>query len=103
MLRAIVLASLFGFATVADEGSAPPTDVEKAQCAPLHDRLAFLARKYNEQDAFVGASPIGNRTVMITANPDGSSWSLLTTNQKGLLCLIDAGQGWKMRPTGRDT
>lgn len=69
-----------------------PVHAQTAQCAGLADVLEGLDRNYGESIVWQGnAGP--DAVVMVTAKPDGSTWSLLMI-QGTVACLVGAGTGW---------
>lgn len=69
-----------------------PAHAQSAQCAGLADVLEGLDRNYGEGIVWQGsAGP--EVQIMVTAKPDGSTWSLLMVQDK-VACLMGSGTGW---------
>ncbi len=107
LLVAIIVAAIMLLAFSINAALAPahseeavPTDTA---CAPAQVMLARLKSKYGEEPVAIGMSQRTMRGMIITANPDGSSWSYLTVVLTGQLCMLDAGFGYKVPPAGDPT
>ena len=65
-----------------------------AQCGPLQQMLAQLSSTYRESALFTGAVKDGV-SVIITANPEGSTWTALQLDGAGNACIVALGPGWQ--------
>lgn len=63
-------------------------------CGEEGPALRNLATKYNETAVWEGLAQDGVRLV-ITANPDGSTWTALALNGKGQACILGSGTRWQ--------
>ena len=61
-----------------------------AQCGGIVDVLAQLDAKYGERQLFVGQSA-QDTAVVITAHPDGSSWTTVVADSGGRACIGTSG------------
>ena len=64
------------------------------QCGPLQQMLAQLSSTYRESALFTGAVKDGV-SVIITANPQGSTWTALLSDGAGNPCIVALGPGWQ--------
>jgi hypothetical protein len=74
------------------------------QCADAAQLLIQLQAKYAEVPLFVGTVSPG-QTVIVTANPDGSTWTALIKAENGNACIGSAGVSWRAgepEPTGQE-
>lgn len=104
MLKIIALTATLAVSTAAADPITPPIPeppTDHPRCAPLQEQLSVLQHKYGEVPIFAGSVGLSPRTVILTANPQGSSWSYLATDPTGKLCLLDAGGGFKLMLTKR--
>ena len=62
-------------------------------CAPAAAMAARLADRCGERLLFSGAAPGGAR-LAIHAHPDGTSWSAVIVDPRGLACLVASAAGW---------
>ena len=66
-----------------------------ATCAGVTDVLAQLSAKYGEVILWQGQMNDGS-PLIITAAPDGSTWTLLGRDADGRACLLSAGTEWQV-------
>lgn len=64
------------------------------QCGPWPDVAAALSTKYGEAVLFEGLPIPGSSRIVITAKPDGTTWTALTVDAAGIACIRGAGGGW---------
>lgn len=77
--------------------SALPARAQSApQCGPWDVVAAGLLSKYQEPVLFEGTPGPGGQRIVITAKPDGTTWTALTVSATGLACVRGAGGGWSM-------
>lgn len=69
-----------------------------AECQALDAVIANLAERYQELPVFIGTAAEG--AWMITAAPDGSTFTLLWIDRAGRACPIGAGDAWSARTAG---
>jgi hypothetical protein len=72
-------------------------------CVPLDDALAHLAERWHETPVFTGAFEDG--AWIVTAAPDGGSFTILRLTPDGMTCIAGAGEGWAAAPvthSGKD-
>lgn len=62
-------------------------------CGSLADVLAGLRSTFGEEVLLQGAD-IDGRQFVLTANPDGSTWSILTRSPDATACIVLAGANW---------
>ena len=55
--------------------------------------LAQLDSKYGEQQLFVGRASDG-ATVMVLANPKGTTWTAVIVGEAGKACIGSDGPSW---------
>ena len=72
--------------TSANAGSAP--------CGPFAQAMAKLVGDNHQQALFTGRSSDGT-TVLIMANPDGSSWTAVVQTVTDQACIVSLGPGWQ--------
>lgn len=84
----VVLIALFLFSFAAEAETAPP------RCASLPDVLATLAQRWGEVPFWTGSAS-ATQTVMITANPSGSTWTAILI-EAGQACPLATGADWAM-------
>jgi hypothetical protein len=70
-----------------------PSRAQTPQCGALAEVLAGLASRYNEVVVADGEAG-GGRTLLITATPDGATWSAVMV-QGDMACLVSAGTNWR--------
>lgn len=66
-----------------------------ATCTGLADALARLATSYQEAVLWQGDTPQGERLI-ITANPDGTTWTAIVQPAPESACFIAAGNVWQI-------
>ena len=66
-----------------------------ATCAGMADILAQLSAKYGEMILWQGQMNDGS-PLIITAAPDGTTWTLLGRDPDGRACLLSAGAEWRV-------
>ena len=66
-----------------------------ATCTGLADALAQLSAQYREEVLFQGQTTSGQRLI-ITAAPDGSTWTELVQPGPDRACPIGSGTGWQI-------
>lgn len=83
---------LVGFAALAlvAMGSAARAATD---CGDLAATLEYLRTNYAEDVLWQGVGRDG-RPVIITANPDGSTWSPLTRPETAIACIVVDGASW---------
>ena len=74
------------FVTSASAGPAP--------CGPFAEVMAKLVGDNHQQALFTGRSSDGT-TVLIMANPDGSSWTAVVQTVTDQACIVSLGPGWQ--------
>lgn len=67
------------------------------QCGEKDEIFKQLLQQYHEKPISFGLSTRGNMTI-VTASPDGATWTVVGVNPDGQACLFDAGEGWTMKP-----
>jgi len=68
----------------------------QGRCAPHATIVKVLAGKYQENRQALGL--IGDKAVMeVFISPKGT-WTMLVTDQRGLSCIIAAGDAWEQMP-----
>jgi hypothetical protein len=82
-----------------------PARAATVQCAGIADMLAQLDTKYGERQLFVGQAEDG-ATVMILANPGGTTWTAVIVGDAGKACIGALGASWSPgdppRPQGTE-
>lgn len=66
-----------------------------SQCAPIKPMVEQLSKKFHEDQLFVGHLG-GGESVVIAANPNGSTWTALTVSRDGKACIVAAGGQWSV-------
>lgn len=65
----------------------------EVRCGGLADVLADLRASYGELVMWQGRDRNGHQ-LLITANPDGTSWTALTLTDPEKVCLLTGGNHW---------
>lgn len=65
-----------------------------ASCGPFADVMAKLAGDNHQKLLFTGLSENGT-TVLMMANPDGSSWTAIVKTATDQACIVALGPGWQ--------
>ena len=73
---------------------AAPAHAETS-CTGLADALAGLRAGYGEVILWQGLAENGQRLI-ITANPDGSTWTALANGAAGAVCFVGSGVTWSV-------
>lgn len=63
------------------------------QCGPWPDVAAGLQNRYGESFLFEGTPNPGQGGVVITAKPDGTTWTALSLSPDGRIACLRAGGG----------
>ncbi len=63
-------------------------------CLPLDRMLATLSSEFSERPLFEAVTNDGSR-MMVTANPDGTTWSAMTVDHAASACLRIVGTSWR--------
>lgn len=63
------------------------------RCGDADAVLRDLAARFGERAIWEGATSDGLRLV-VTANPDGSTWTALVLNDAAQACPVGAGSAW---------
>lgn len=63
------------------------------QCGPWPDVAAGLQNRYGESVLFEGTPNPGQGGVVITAKPDGTTWTALSLSPDGRIACLRAGGG----------
>jgi hypothetical protein len=73
--------------------AARPAFAQGVQCAGWAQVRMYLAEKHGE--AVVGAGISSDGTlVVVTASPDGATWTMLGVTPSGVACLAAEGRDW---------
>lgn len=64
-----------------------------APCGPFAEVVAKLVGDNHQRALFTGRSSDGT-TVLIMANPDGSSWTAVVKTATDQACIVALGPGW---------
>lgn len=88
MIFALALTGLFSPVHGQTVAESPPA------CGPLEQMIVYLAEHYHERILFEGIVNDGSR-MMITANPDGSTWTAITVDLATTACLRIVGNSWR--------
>ena len=70
-----------------------PLAARAATCAGTADALAALSDRYGEAVLWQGVAQDGTK-MMLTAQPDGSSWTLMARQGDDRVCFLAAGTDW---------
>lgn len=92
LIAHFIRAALFGALVLAP---LRPAVAATVQCAGIADMLAHLAAKYGERQLFVGLAA-GGATIMVIANPAGTTWTALIVGENGKACIGALGPSWKV-------
>ncbi len=95
LLTAAVVLGIVALAHAADAQSSP----QGLRCGSVKDITDGLAEKYHEMPQVRGVTRAGNLMVLF-ASGDGTTWSLVGMNTRGVACLLDAGQQLQIEPQG---
>lgn len=68
-----------------------------AECLDLDRILQRLARYFGEVPVFAGAGDMD--ATIITAAPDGTTFTVLVVHPDGTACMIGNGDGWSVART----
>lgn len=69
-----------------------PLRAATTQCVGLADLLATLDQKYGEAVIWTGITDAA--LLVITANPDGSTWTAFVQRPDDMACVFAHGQQW---------
>ena len=101
-MKAVTFHALFGgllfvfFAVMSAHAQTTPGPAGP-QCGPWPDGAATLMTRFGETILFDGDPAPGQARVIITAKPDGSTWTALTVWPDGrTACQRSAGGGWRI-------
>lgn len=72
--------------------AAAPADAQ-APCGPAKDIAAQLRQKYGEYVISLGLQANGN-LLQVYGSEKGATWTIVTTNPKGLSCVLASGRRW---------
>ena len=61
-----------------------------------HADLEVVLEKHKESQAAIGVASNGS-LVEVYATADGSTWSIVMTNPRGISCVVAIGQDWDQR------
>lgn len=89
-MRAFAATTLALLVTLAASGLAA---AQEGICGTPAEILGVLNRDYREEPVWTGRS--GGDEVIVMANPDGSTWSVVTIEPSGMACMRAAGEGWQ--------
>lgn len=64
------------------------------QCAPRTEQLSYLKEKYGESPVATGTSGRSG-LLIVTANKDTGTWSILFQSGNGPACFRGSGDGWR--------
>jgi hypothetical protein len=64
------------------------------QCGRWDAVAAELLSRHAEQVLFEGTPGPGGHRIVITAKPDGTTWTALSVNAEGLACVRGLGDAW---------
>ncbi|MFZ5749898.1 MAG: hypothetical protein ACOY5U_02410 [Pseudomonadota bacterium] len=77
-----------------------------AECLDLDRILQRLDRYFGEVPVFAGAGDAGDvGATIVTAAPDGTTFTVLVVRPDGTACMIGAGNGWSIArpaPAGKE-
>lgn len=72
-------------------------------CAPVSEMLASITGlKYGEKPQNSGTVKTGGRLtiILIYANPETGTWSIIALPTPGMACLMWSGSDWRRAPVG---
>lgn len=85
---ALMIGTLFASLTASAEA--------QSRCGPHGEIIKVLAGKYQENRRALGL--INEKAVMeVYISPKGT-WTMLVTDQRGLTCVVAAGDSWEEAP-----
>jgi hypothetical protein len=93
---ALSRAGLMLLALAAAPVLAPGRAEAQAQCAGMADVMAGLSQRYGERVLMEAGG--GDTDVIITVNPDGTTWTALVIRPDGLACIVASGTSWTAGP-----
>lgn len=103
MTRIAVL-TIAAFCTLAVVLMSSLVQAQQAPCLPLAEFLRILSEEYGETPERRGyVSPA--LAVMVTANREAGTWTILRVTPDGTACGVFAGQAWEAiepKPAGRE-
>lgn len=91
-LKVSLTVLLFGLCLIV--AALPARAQTSPQCGAWPDVAAALSARYGEAVLFEGEPGPGGPRVVITAKPDGTTWTALSVDPSGLACIRAAGGGW---------
>lgn len=86
----LLVATSWMFASKASGQTAP----QMPQCGPLAEILSALSDRFQERVLFEAIANDGSR-MLVTANPDGTTWSAMTVDLATVACLRIVGTSWR--------
>lgn len=81
-----------------------PAQAQQPPCMPLPEFLRILSDEYGETPERRGYENSG-AAVMVTANHEAGTWTILMVTPNGAACGVAAGQAWEAiepKPAGRE-
>lgn len=92
------------FCTLAGVLMSSLVQAQQAPCLPLGEFLRILSEEYGETPERRGYENSG-AAVMVTANHEAGTWTILAVSPNGTACGVAAGQAWEAiepKPAGRE-
>lgn len=98
MLAAAALCALFALP------NSSPAQAQQPPCMPLPEFLRILSDEYGETPERRGyVNPA--LAMLVTANAEAGTWTILRVTPDGMACGVFAGQAWEAiepKPAGRE-
>jgi hypothetical protein len=83
----------------------PPASAQSI-CASKKDFLDALAAKYGEAEIMNGTASDGTTALMVLANPETGTWSIMIVRPGGFICMLASGDDYQtqayVRPKTHD-
>lgn len=77
--------------------AALPAAAQSLQCGPLDQVVEGLSTGWKETPVGRGMQG-GDLIVMVFADPDGDTWTIIGVGSDGIACLLASGTAWEVLP-----
>lgn len=87
---------MIGFAVGTAGATSPGRGVVGPACTERASIASFLDEAFAERSAATGVG-VDGRLFEIFIAPDGSTWTFVVTDSRGVSCVLTAGRNWSAR------
>ncbi len=79
--------------------AAKSAPAQEAACAPASEVIAQISGdKYREKPAFTATLSGSRLPIVVYANPETGTWTVLRLHPPGMACIVGAGRDFKAAP-----